>query len=133
MKKMMLVFLAALFLSACGDSKEQVGLKEALIAKLNEDPDMKDYKLTPPEVAECVIHHISENAPGFPGDPRRDRFFQAYTQFIVAKSPSEAEKSMQEYKDLFGDDIKQTRQAALEVTDHIMGCMGAVIERRGEE
>jgi len=133
MKKVMSVILAALFLSACGDSKEQIGLKEALVAKLQDDSDLKDYKLNPADVADCVIKGISENAPGFPGDPRRDRYFEAFTKFVAVKSPTDAEKATEDYKDLFGGDVKLAREAALSVTDHIMGCMGGAIESRGAE
>lgn len=132
MKKIMTVIFAALLLSACGESKEQLGLKEALTAKLQDDSDLKDYKLNPADVADCVVKAIAENAPGIPGDPRRERYFAAYAKFVAVKSPADAEKAMEDYQDLFGG-VKQAREAAVSVTDHIMGCMGGAIESRGEE
>ncbi len=103
------------------------------MAKLQDDPDLKDYKLNPSDVADCVVKSITDSLPGFPGDPRRPKFFEAYAKFVSIKSPGDAEKSMEEYKDLFGS-LTQAREAAVSVTDHIMGCMGVAIEQHaGEE
>ena len=132
MKKIMTIIFAALFLNACGGGKEQLGLKEALTAKLQDDADLKDYKLNPADVADCVVSGIAGSLPGFPGDPRRKTYFEAYAKFVAVKSPADAEKAVEEYKDLFGS-VKQAREAAVSVTDHIMGCMGAALEQHGEE
>lgn len=127
----MTLMIAALLLTACADSKEKVSLKEALTAKLREDSDLKDYKLNPADVADCVVKSIGESLPGFPGDPKRNTYFEAYAKFVAVKSPGDAEKAIEEYKDLFGS-VKQAREAAVSVTDHIMGCMGMGIEQQGD-
>lgn len=133
MKKPIFVILAAALLGACGGSPEQVSLKDALVEKLKDDSDLKDYKINPAEVADCVVKTITDGLPGFPGDPRRARYFEAYSKFVAVKSPSDAEKAVDEYKDLFGSVI-QAREAAVSVTDHIMGCLGIAIEQHaGEE
>lgn len=132
MKTVMTVIFAACLLSACGGGKEQLDLKAALIAKLQEDSDLKDYKLNPADVADCVVQAIADTLPGFTGDPRRKTYFEAYATFVSAKTSADADKAIETYKDLFGS-VKQARAAALSVTDHIMGCMGANIEQRGEE
>lgn len=131
MKKIMILMMATVLLSACADSKEKVGLKEALVAKLKEDSDLKDYKLNPADVADCVVKSISEGLPGFPGDPKRNTYFEAYAKFVAVNSPGDAEKAVEEYKDLFGS-VRQAREAAVSVTDHIMGCMGMGIEQQGD-
>jgi hypothetical protein len=128
MTKIMTVIFAALLLSACGSSKEQMSLKEALTAKLEGDSDLKDYKLNPADVADCVVKGISESLPGFPGDPRRNAYFDAYAKFVAVKSPGDAEKAIEEYTNLFGS-AQQARTAAVSVTDYIMGCMGAGLEQ----
>ncbi|MBS1213106.1 MAG: hypothetical protein H6R26_1723 [Proteobacteria bacterium] len=132
MKKSILVILVAAFLVACGESPQQVSLKEALTAKLQDDSDLKDYKLNPSDVADCVVQSITEGLPGFAGDPRRPKFFEAYAKFVAVKSPADAEKAMEEYKDLFGS-LEQAREAAVSVTDHIMGCMGVALEQHAPE
>lgn len=129
MKKIMTVLVAALLLSACGNnSKEQQDLKQILTEKFKDDSDLKDYKLKPEDIADCVVANVSEGAPPMPGDPKRERFFTAYTQFAGAKSPSDLEKAVKEYQDVFGG-VKETYAAANTVTDYIMSCMGLAIEK----
>lgn len=126
MKKLIVLFLAALVLSACA-KKEKTGLRDVLAQRFSEDQDLKDYKLDPAEVADCVIDEISSTLPGFAGDPRRDEFFKAYEKFFNVKSAADAEASVNEFERLFGSRQK-AREAALGVTDHIMTCMGKAIE-----
>jgi len=123
MKKIMTVLVAALSLSACGNSKEQQDLKQVLTEKFKDDSDLKDYKLKPEDIADCVVANISQDAPPIPGDPKRERYFAAYTKFAAAKSPADAEQAVKDYQDLFGG-VKEARAAANTVTDHIMSCMG---------
>lgn len=129
MKNMLLALLAAVFLSACGTSKEQTDLKSVLTAKFAEDPDLKDYKIDPADMAGCVLEAIAGDAPPVPGDPKRARYFEAFAKFVGAKSPSDLENAAKEYQDLFGG-VKQAHNAANSVVDHTMTCMGGAIDAR---
>lgn len=129
MKKLMIAFLAVFLLAGC-TSKEKTTLKEALVAKFKDDSDLKDYKLDPETIADCVVGEISNGLPGFTGDPRREQFFQAYTYFANAKSPADAEKAVKDYEQLFGS-VKEARHAALSITDHVMTCMGKAVAVAG--
>jgi len=126
MKKLIVLFMAALALSACA-KKEKTGLKDVLVQRFSEDQDLKDYQLDPADVADCVIDEISSSLPGFAGDPRRDEYFKAYEKFFNVKSANDAEASVNEFERLFGSRQK-AREAALGITDHIMTCMGKAIE-----
>jgi len=128
MKKIMTALVVAALLTACGQSKEQQDLKQVLTEKFKDDSDLKDYKLKPEDIADCVVGNISQDAPPIPGDPKRERYFAAFTKFAAAKSASEAEQAVKEYQDLFGG-IKEAHAAANTVTDHIMSCMGLAIEK----
>jgi hypothetical protein len=110
--------------------KEQTDLKEALTAKLKDDSDLQDYKIDAADVAQCVVGEITTDLPGFPGDPRRERFYQAYVRFVNVKSPDDADKSIAEYQELFGS-VKKAREAATNITNYVMTCMGQAIERSG--
>ncbi|MDD2768952.1 MAG: hypothetical protein PHT19_09465 [Methylococcus sp.] len=125
-----MILLAAL-LVACA-SKEQGDLREALVAKLQDDSDLKDYKLDAATIADCVVADVTNDLPGFPGDPRRKEYLTAYARFYAAKGPGDFEKVAEEYKDLFGS-VKKANEAALRMTDYIMTCMGQAIERRDPE
>jgi hypothetical protein len=127
MKKLLIAILALSALAGCS-TKEQTGLREALIEKFKDDQDLKDYKLDPGNVADCVVKEITDTLPGFAGDPRRDRYFEAYARFINVKSPGDAEKAITDYQELFGS-AKKAREAATSLSDHIMTCMGKAIEQ----
>jgi hypothetical protein len=126
MKKLVLLGLAALLLLGCA-KKEKTGLHQVLVDRFSEDQDLKDYKLDPANVADCVIDEISSTLPGFAGDPRRAEFFTAYERFLAVKSAADAEAAVAEFERLFGSRQK-AREAALGITDHIMTCMGKAIE-----
>jgi hypothetical protein len=130
-KKTLVLLTIFLSLIGCDSQKEQLGLREAVLARLQEDPDLKDYKLDPASVTDCVVASIADGAPGMPGDPRRDAYFTAYARILSVKTPTEADQVVEQYKDLFGSQ-KGAREAALRVTDYIMTCMGEAIEDRGE-
>ena len=124
-----LVLLAcctALSLSACA-KKEQSGLRDVLIERFKDEQDLKDYKLDPVAVADCMVDEISSSLPGFAGDPRRAQFFEAYARFLSVKSQADAEKSIADFEQLFGSKQK-ARQAAASLPDHEMTCMGKAIE-----
>lgn len=127
----MIAFLAVFLLAGCS-SKEKTTLKEALLAKFKDDSDLKDYKLDPETIADCVLGEISSGLPGFAGDPRREQYFEAYTRFANAKSPADAEKAVADYQQLFGS-VKDARRAALSVTDHVMTCMGKAVAMTGDD
>jgi hypothetical protein len=126
MKKLAIAILALSALAGCS-TKEQTGLRDVLIEKFKDDQDLKDYKLDPADVADCVVKEITDTLPGFAGDPRRDQYFQAYTRFLNVKSPADAEKAITDYQELFGS-AKKAREAATSITDHIMTCMGKAID-----
>ncbi|MDD1649814.1 MAG: hypothetical protein LUO80_05400 [Methylococcaceae bacterium] len=126
MKKLLILALTALALVGCA-KKEKTGLREVLIERFKDDQDLKDYKLDPGVVADCVVDEIAGSLPGFAGDPRRAQFFEAYARFLNVKSSADAENSIAEFEQLFGSK-QQARQAATSITDHVMTCMGKSIE-----
>jgi len=126
MKKLFSAFCVALLLFGCS-SKEKNELEEALVSKFKDDQDLKDYHLDPKDIADCVIEQIADALPGFTGDPRRNRFFEAHAHFINASNPADAEKAVTDYQELFGS-ANKARAAAMNVTTHIMTCMGKAMD-----
>jgi hypothetical protein len=125
MKKLFSAFCVALLLFGCSKGKDE--LEVALVAKFKDDQDLKDYHLDPKNIADCVIEQIADALPGFPGDPRRNRFFEAHAHFINASNPGDAEKAVTDYQELFGSADK-AREAAMNITTHIMTCMSIAME-----
>lgn len=126
MKKILLLALMAVALVACA-KKEKTGLRDVLIERFKDDQDLKDYKLDPEGVADCVVDEIGSSLPGFAGDPRRAQYFDAYARFLNVKSSADAEKSIADFQQLFGS-TQRAREAATSITDHIMTCMGKAID-----
>jgi len=126
MNYLTIAFAAVLALGGCA-KKEKTGLHDVLVERFKDDQDLKDYKLDPSWVADCVVDEISSSLPGFAGDPRRPQFFDAYARFLSVKSEAEAEKSIEEFEKLFGSH-SQARVAATSMTDSIMTCMGKDIQ-----
>jgi hypothetical protein len=126
MKKLILPIFMALSVVGCA-KKEKTGLRDVLIERFKDDQDLKDYKLDPGQVADCVVDEIASSLPGFAGDPRRAEFFRAYERFLSVKSSADAEQGIAEFERLFGS-AQKARQAATSITDHIMTCMGKAIE-----
>nr|BAL54090.1 hypothetical conserved protein [uncultured Gammaproteobacteria bacterium] len=117
----------ASLLTACADSKERSVFEERLAARLATDPDLKDYNLDPKEVAECVTAEIAKTLPGLRGSPARKPYWEAYAAFESARTTEEALTTIKRYKDVFGSEQKASA-AALGITEHIMNCMGNLIE-----
>ncbi len=122
----MIMMLASLAVVGCA-KKEKMGLREVLIERFKDDQDLKDYKLDPAEVADCMVDEISSSLPGFAGDPRRAQFFEAYAHFLNVKSMADGEKAIAEFEKLFGSKQK-AREAAASLPDHEMTCMGKAID-----
>lgn len=126
MKKLFVLTLAAVLLSACA-SKEREEFQQKLAARLATDPDLKDYNLDPNEVAQCVTAEIAKTLPGFRGSPARKPYWEAYAAFESARTTEEALTTIKRYKDVFGSE-QRASAAALGITEHIMHCMGELIE-----
>lgn len=124
MKKLLTLFFALFFLTAC--SKEKAAFEAALTEKLQKDGDLKDYHLDPKAVASCVIGEVAQGLPGFLGDPRRDAYYTAYAHFASAETHEDAFQAIEDAKDVFGS-VRESRQAALSVASYVMDCMGKII------
>lgn len=126
MKKLLLIACSAVAMFGCA-KKEKTGLREVLIERFKDDQDLKDYKLSPETVADCMVDEIASSLPGFAGDPRRAQFFDAYARFLSVKSSADAEQAIKQFEQLFGS-TQRARQAATSIVDHEMTCMGKAIE-----
>ena len=128
MKTLLILTFATLTLLGCAN-KEQAELRTVLIERFKAHQDIQAYQLDPVAMADCVVDEIAMSLPGFAGDPRRPRFFAAYTRFLMVQSATEAEAALAEFEPLF-DGIQQARMAATSITEHEFTCMGKLIETK---
>jgi hypothetical protein len=127
MKTRLILTCAALTLWLGCARQEQATLRSVLIERFQANEDIKAYHLDPAAMADCVIDEIAASLPGFAGDPRRPRFYTAYTRFLTVQTTAEAEAALAEYGPLFASP-QEARMAATRITEHEFTCMGKLIE-----
>ncbi len=127
MKKILLVGLAALTLSGCAD---QNLYKEAIIGRIDQDPDIKDYKIDPDDMASCVVDKSSKKMPGlFAFDPDRMMAYRNYAKLLTVKGAEDPEKAMQEVKTSFGS-AKAVSEAHTNYTNSFMMCIEVLVQKQ---
>ncbi len=131
MKKTLLILMIATTLLLTGCDRGKPGLEQALAENFRNDPDLKDYKIDPDDMAECVADKISSAIPGLPGAPQRKAYFEAYTKMVkVTANDQDPRQVIEENKEVFGS-IRKSREAAFGITAHILDCMGKLVEQQG--
>lgn len=131
MKKLVFALLAAAALTGCG-RQEKLTLEQALLAKMEADSDLKDYKIDPKDMTGCVLEEIAQSLPVMPVDTRRGTYYEAYAKFLTITNPQEAQKAIDDAVPLFGS-VKEARKAAFSITEHIVSCMGRLTDQNQPE
>lgn len=99
-KSLFLALLTTTFLSACSDKN---AFEQAVLAKMQDDTDIKDYKIDPERLTKCVVEGVSQNMPGiFIGDPARLQAYKSYTKMLTIKSSPDPQKTLAELRTEFG-------------------------------
>ncbi len=85
MNKLLLIALSALLLPACSDKNQ---FKDTVLEQMQQEQDVKDYKIDPEKMANCVVNTTEKGMPGFFAfDPYRLAAYRNYTKMLnVAKS-----------------------------------------------
>ncbi len=126
MKKLLLICTAALFLTACADKQ---AYEAAVLAEMQGEKDLKDYKLDPEEMTKCVVELSSKEMPGvFPFDPDRLSSYQKYTKMLSMSSVEDKQKMLEELRSLFGSP-KELAEAHANYTVSVMDCLAAIIKK----
>jgi len=131
MKKTLPILMVAATLLLAGCDRGKPALEQALAESFRDDQDLKDYKIDPDDMAECVADKISSAIPGLPGAPQRKAYFEAYTKMVkVTANDQDPRQVIEENKKVFGS-IRKSREAAFGITAHILDCMGELVEQQG--
>lgn len=130
MKKLLLISISALFLSACADKNQY---EQAVLEQMKKEKDIQDYKIDPEHMADCVVDLTSKNMPGiFEGDPKRMTAYRNYTKMLTLKDSSDPKKTLEELRNDFGS-AKALADAHSNYTESMMNCISAVIMESEEE
>ena len=129
MKKLLLISLAALLLPACADKNQY---EQAVLAQMQKEQDLKDYKITPEYMTKCVVENTSENMPGiFALDPKRLMAYRNYTKMLTLSSSADPKKTLDELRTDFGSP-KDLAEAHNNYTESLVECYSVVISKSEE-
>ena len=136
MKKQHLILLCvALSLTACADKNQY---EEAVLAQMQQEQDIKDYKIPPEEMVKCVVAQTSEKMPGvFAFDPNRLTAYRNYAKMLSLttskdpKSTVDQKTVMEQLRTDFGSP-QALAEAHANYTESVVECYSVVISK-GED
>jgi len=100
MKKILIISLSALILTACSEKEEY---SQTVLEQVQNDPDIKSYHLDPDSVTECIVELSSKKMAGFaPFEPMRKDAYKSYTKMIAVKTSKNPEEVLNELRETFG-------------------------------
>lgn len=130
MKKLLLISLSAILLSACSERSQ---FEQAVLEQMQQEKDIKDYKLSPERMAKCVVDTVSNNMPGiFALDPKRLMAYRSYTKMVSLSSSKDPKKTLEELRAEFGSP-KELADAHTNYTESQMDCLSALIGESEDE
>lgn len=126
MKKILLISMAALLATACAEKSEY---EAAVLEDMKQEQDVKDYKIDPELMADCVIETTREKMPGFYDlDPYRRQAYKNYTKMLKLSKSTDPKKTLDELRQDFGSP-KGLAEAHSNFTESMMNCYSAVMAR----
>ena len=130
MKKYLLIIVAPLLLSACSDKNEY---KQAVLEQMQKETDIKDYKITPEYMTDCVVDLSSEKMHGlFDLDPERITAYRNYTNMLNLFKVNDTKKAMDELRNQFGS-AKALADAHANYTESLLECYTTVVSKTEEQ
>lgn len=126
MKKLLLICAATLFLTACADKQQY---EQAVLEQMKTEKDLKDYKIEPEIMTECVVDLSSQGMPGaFVFDPVRLTSYQNYAKMLSMSSTpnNEKQQKLEELRSIFGSP-KELVAAHANYTESVMNCLASII------
>lgn len=124
--KKILVFIGLVALVGCAEKQEY---EQAVLEQMKAEKDIKDYKIEPEIIAECVVDTSSGNMPGlFSIDPDRLTAYKNYTKMLKLSTSSDAKKTLGELRADFGS-AKDLAQAHTNYSESVLQCMENLVSR----
>jgi PBP1b-binding outer membrane lipoprotein LpoB len=126
MKKLLLIFLSTLTLTACA---EKESYEQAILAELQKEKDVKDYKIAPESMAKCIAETSANNMPGIASfDPKRLQAYRSYTKMLQLTQAKDPKKALEELRTEFGSP-QELAAAHTNYTESELECYTAVISK----
>lgn len=126
MKKLLIISLSALTLSACSEKNEY---QQAVLEQISNDPDIKSYHLDPETVSECIVELSSKKMPGLaPFEPIRKAAYKGYTRMISLKKAEKPAKVLKDLRESFGS-AEGLADAHMNYSESYLECISTVTNR----
>lgn len=124
MKKLLFIIICSLLLTACAE-KEQY--REAVLADMQSEQDLKDYNINPEHMTDCVMDLSGKGMPGaIPIVPDRLIAYRNYTKMLSMKTTQDKQKMLEELRTIFNSP-QELLQAHNNYTMSVMDCINAII------
>lgn len=119
------VLLASLLvLVGCTEKQEY---ERAVLERMKTDQDVKDYKINPEEMAECVVQTTSGKMPGImPIDPMRKEAYKNYIKMIELNKSQDPKKTLDELRTAFGSP-KGLADAHTNYAESMLNCLSGLV------
>jgi len=129
MKKVLMILLLPLFVTACAEKAEY---EQAVLEQMEKDQDIKDYKIEPERMVECVVVTSSKDMPGLvPIDPERRQAYANYSKMLRLNSSDDPKKTLDELREAFGSP-KALADAHANYAESVVECMSGLVTSEEE-
>jgi uncharacterized lipoprotein YajG len=122
--KKLLILMSVLILSGCAEKHE---FEQTVAEQMQQDKDIKDYKIEPDEMTKCVVETTTGNMPGlFLVDPARRTAYKNYTKMLKLNASEDPKKTLEELRVDFGS-AKGLADAHANYTESLMNCISGLV------
>lgn len=123
MNKSLLV-IAILVLSGCSEKQEY---ERAILEQMKVEKDIKDYKISPEDMTECVVATSSKEMPGLiPIDPERRQAYKNYIKMLGLNTSADPKKTLEELRAEFGS-AKALADAHTNYAESVVECVSGLV------
>jgi hypothetical protein len=126
--KKILVISVVLFMFGCAEKAEY---EQAVLEEMTKEKDIKDYKIDPQKMVQCVVATSSKDMPGMvPIDPQRRQAYINYTKMLKLNAAEDPKKTLENLRDQFGS-AKALAEAHANYAESVVECLSGLVT--GEE
>ncbi|PPD33403.1 MAG: hypothetical protein CTY19_07745 [Methylomonas sp.] len=126
--KKILVISVVLFMFGCAEKAEY---EQAVLEEMTKEKDIKDYKIDPQKMVQCVVATSSKDMPGMvPIDPQRRQAYINYTKMLRLNAAEDPKKTLENLRDQFGS-AKALAEAHANYAESVVECLSGLVT--GEE
>lgn len=129
-KKLLISLISLLFLAACADKNH---FEEVVLEEMKKEQDVKDYKIEPEKMADCVTDTTYSRMPGFFAfDPDRLAAYRNYAKMLTLSKSSDPKKTLEELRKDFGSPQALAKAHSV-YTESIMDCYSAINQQSEDD